>query len=244
LLLGDLNNDPVLEAEYLQQVRDGKVDGLMISPLPGTKNVGYYAELAKAAFPLVVIDAAVPKVDLNCVKYDDLAIGRMAVDYLIGKGHRKIGFVEWHGEFSTVKDRYRGYVESHSASGIPVSPDYLLKGPASLSDWHETTLAPLFHLPKPPTAIVAENEIVGNLCVNMLLRLKKRIPADMAVVALGDLLADSFVPVPMTAVALHHEAAVRRALDLLMELIEQPELRQEPPCQYIQKPELIVRKSA
>jgi len=29
-----------------------------------------------------------------------------------------------------------------------------------------------------------------------------------------------------------------------MELIEQPELRQAPPCQYIQKPELIVRKSA
>ena len=77
-----------------------------------------------------------------------------------------------------------------------------------------------------------------------MLRLKKRIPADVAVVALGDLLADSFVPVPMTAVALHHEGAMRRALDLLMELIEQPELRHEPPCQFIQKPELIVRKSA
>ena len=48
----------------------------------------------------------------------------------------------------------------------------------------------------------------------------------------------------MTAVALHHEGAMRRALDLLLELIEQPELRREPPCQFIQKPELIVRKSA
>ena len=120
LLLGDLNYDTLLEAEYLQQVRDGKVDGMIISPLPGMKNVRHYAELAKAAFPLVLIDVCVPKVELNCVRYDDLAIGRMAVDYLIGKGHRRIAFVQWQGEFATVKDRYHGYLESHHAGGIPV----------------------------------------------------------------------------------------------------------------------------
>jgi DNA-binding LacI/PurR family transcriptional regulator len=244
LLLGDLNNNPDLEAEYLQWAGDRKVDGLIVSPLPGPRNSHYYAELAKSRFPLVLIDMAVPNVELNCVKYDDVAVGRMAVDYLIGKGHRRIGFVDSLSEFSTVKDRYRGYVEGHSAAGIQVSPAYLLHGPVSWADWHEGTLAPLFQTRKPPTAIVTENEMVGNLCVNMLLRAKKRIPDDMAVVSLGDLLAGTFVPVPMTAVALHHEGAMRRALDLLMELIAQPELRKEPPCQFIQKPELIVRKSA
>ncbi len=81
-------------------------------------------------------------------------------------------------------------------------------------------------------------------CINLLVRMGKRIPADVAVVAIGDVLAESAVLVPLTVISVHHEEAICRAVDLLVELIENPELRQKPPRHYVQKPALIVRESA
>jgi DNA-binding LacI/PurR family transcriptional regulator len=76
------------------------------------------------------------------------------------------------------------------------------------------------------------------------LRLGKRVPQDVAVVGMGDVVSDAYFPLPMTVVAFHHEEAMARAFDLLMELIERPELRKQPPRQFVQQPELIVRESA
>jgi LacI family transcriptional regulator len=244
LLLGDWNYETTVEAEYLQRIGSGNCDGLMVSPLPGRRNVRHYAQLAKARFPVVVIDNPVPTVPFNTVKYDDVAIARLATDYLFEKGHRRIVFLGERSAFGTGKDRQRGYVESHKAAGVPVNSEYLVMTPTLLARWDSSILERLVHRPEPPTAIIALNEMKAIACVNMLMRLGKRIPGDVAVVALGDVLDDVLVPVPLTAVAFRQEEAMRHALDLLVELIEHPELRDRPPRHYVQKPQLVVRQSA
>ena len=206
LLLGDSNYDHDTEADYLRRALEGRADGLIIEPLPGTANARRFKELAETGFPIVAIDAQVPGVELNCVKYDDEGIARLATDYLFDKGHRAIAFLQWQSEFQTVKDRYQGYVEGHASHGAAVNADYRVTAPASLQNWDKAIVGRLFELPQPPTAIVAENEIVATLCVNALFRLGKRVPHDVAVVGLGDVLSDAYYPVPMTVVSFHHRA--------------------------------------
>jgi DNA-binding LacI/PurR family transcriptional regulator len=244
LLLGDSNYDHATEANYLRGALEGRADGLIIEPLPGDDNAPHYRELLLEGFPMVAIDAQVPGVELNCVKYDDVGIARLAADYLFEKGHRRIAFLQWQSEFQTVKDRYKGYVESHKSHAAAANPDYCVTAPQSLQNWDKDILGRLFALPQPPTAIVAENEIVATLCVNALFRLGKSVPRDVAVIGLGDVLSDAYYPVPMTVVSFRHQQAMCRALDLLMELIGQPELRKRPPQLFVQEPELIVRESA
>jgi LacI family transcriptional regulator len=244
LLLGDWIFQSGIEAEYLQRVLGGGVDGLIVSPLPGSKNVRHYAELAKAHFPLVVIDNPPPAGEFSSVRYDDEAIARLAVDYLLAKGHRRIVFLGEQSAFPTGKLRLRGYLAGHQAAGVAVRPDYILRAPKMLPHWNPGVLDGLLRQPEPPTAIIAINEMKATVCLNMLLRLGRRVPGDVAVVALGDVLDEVFVPVPLTAVAFHHEEAMRHALDMLVELIEQPELRTEPPRHYVQEPRLVVRDSA
>jgi LacI family transcriptional regulator len=244
LLLGDSNYDHATEADYLQRAVDGRADGLLIEPLPGTKNARHYKELIQLNFPIVTIDAQVPGVALNSVKYDDVGIARLAVDYLFEKGHRRIAFLQWQSEFQTVKDRHEGYLESHQAHKSTVNPEYCVTAPKSLENWDKDVLGRLLELKQPPTAILAENEIMATLCVNALLRLGKRVPKDVAVIGMGDVLSDAFFPMPMTVVSLHHEAAMKKALEMLMELIDKPELRKQAPQHYVQEPELIVRESA
>ena len=244
LLLGDSNYESAIEAEYLRRARDGNVDGMIMSALPAPANIPLYEALAAQAFPMVVTECPIPGVDLNCVKYDDIAVGRQAVDYLLGQGHRRIAFLQWQHGFPTVKDRHRGYVEGLVARGIADRPDYLITAPKSLVRWAPDVLRALFRLPEPPTAIITENEIMASMCVNTLLQLGKRIPADMAIVGIGSVLSTSLVPLPLTVVALQHEEAMQRAVALLVRLIEEPELRHQPPCHYTQSPRLIVGESA
>jgi DNA-binding LacI/PurR family transcriptional regulator len=244
LLLGDSNYDHATEADYLRRTVEGRADGLIIGPLPGTKNVRHYKDLVQMRFPVVTIDAQVPGLDLNCVKYDDVGIGRMAVDYLFERGHRRIALLQWRSDFQTVKDRHEGYLASHRAHKMTVNPEYCITAPKSLESWDKSIVGRLFVLPQPPTAILAENEMMATLCVNALLRLGMRVPQDVAVIGMGDVLSDAYYPLPMTVVSFHHEKAVARALDLLMELIDQPDLRKQPPRLFVQEPELIVRESA
>ena len=244
MLLGDSNLDPAVEADYLRKVRDGSVDGLIVSPLPTKKNVAYFRELAETGFPTVVIDNPVPGVSLPCVKYDDLAAGHLAMNHLFQQGHRRIAFLAWRTAFATVKDRLRGYRQGHQQRGLAVDEALVILAPESFVTWQPELLNQALQLPDPPTAIVTENEVTAVLCMNSLLRLGRRIPDDVAVMTFGDALSEQFFPVPLTTVSLCQDKASLKAIELLVELIEHPERVQEPAPPFIQQPELIVRQSA
>ncbi len=245
MLLADCKFDAALEAEHLSHVRDGSVDGLIISPLPIRDNIGHYRELAASGFPVVVIDNAIPGVRMNCVKYDDRAAGAMATDYLAAKGHQRIAFVgRGSCEFHTVQDRRESYLDRHRRRRIPVNPAHLLTMPRAFRDWTPATFERLLSQPAPPTALLTENEMVAVVCMNILLQCGARIPQDVAVMAIGDTLLDALVPVPMTTISLHPEQAATKAVELLVKLIENPKLRRKKPLVYVQKPSLVVRKSA
>lgn len=63
---------------------------------------------------------------LSSVGVDEHNAARMAVDYLIGKGHRQIALLGGDFEYSYLsRQRYRGYMDSLGAHGISVCEDLL-----------------------------------------------------------------------------------------------------------------------
>jgi DNA-binding LacI/PurR family transcriptional regulator len=244
MFLGDSDYSAEIEASYLHRLRDGGVDGLIISPLAGGKNNRLIAGLVKDGFPLVAMDNPLPGVQVNTVRYDDYAGAAKAMDFLFEKGHRRIAFLQQQIEFQTVRDRHRAYRDSYAKRGLPFHPEDVITAPPSLKEWNYLTVAQLLQQPNHPTAILTENEIMASVCISTLERLHKKIPQDVAIIAFGDVLIEQLTPVPLTAVALHQEAASRKALDLLLELIQNPDLHNAPPREFLQQPELIVRQSA
>jgi DNA-binding LacI/PurR family transcriptional regulator len=243
MLVGDSDYDPAVEAECLRAVRDGSSDGLLVSPLAGRRNLPVYRKLADSGFPVVAVMDAVPGHRIPCVKYDDLGAGRMATDYLLTKGHRDIAFAGWHTEFQTVRDRYQGHAESHQACQVVLRPELRLQLPKSLTQVRES-LAAALGLRASPTAILAENEMVGLACFNALIQLGRRVPDDVAVMVFGDELPEGAAPVPMTAVSLQQSELCQRALALLLEQIHQRGQTTKSPVVESIRPELVVRESA
>jgi LacI family transcriptional regulator len=165
------------------------------------------------------------------------------MDYLFEKGHRRIAFLQQQTEFQTVRDRHRAYLDSYERHGVKFHAADVITAPMNVKEWDGSILARALRQSEHPTAILTENEIMASLCVGTLEHLQKRIPEDVAIIAFGDSLIDQFTPIPLTAVALHQEEASREALELLLELIEDPQMRKKPPRQILHQPELIVRKS-
>ncbi len=243
MLLGDSNHDVEMEREHLVRAREGSVDGLLISPIPGRSNKNAYLDMAKTGLPFVAIDNQISGLETYCVKYDDSAAASIAVDYLAGKGHEQIAFAYSWTDFQTVKDRQAGYIATLNRLGLPARSNFH----SPLSTMRCEAAEAILKLMKSriaPTALLAENEIMALVCMNTLIQAGFKIPQDIALIAIGDTLADHFSPIPLTTVSLRHDLMCHKAVETLHNMIENPKAAKQPAVQEIIKPELIIRASA
>lgn len=244
-LLSDADYDPALEADGLRRLLDGRVDGAIVTPVPTTGNAPYFKRLIAASFPLVLMDNRVPGVKAHCVKYDDAGGTSTAMEYLFGKGHQRIGFFGCHLHFNTVRDRYAAFVKSHQERGIDGWEERSLAqegGPAS--GQVAERLAEVLRSPEPPTAILAENELMATTCIHALHAQVRRVPQDVAVLSFGGATSPALAPMPLTSISLHPEKAAEEAVHLLLDLVAHPERRKATPRTVVVKPELVLGESA
>ncbi|MEI6514812.1 MAG: LacI family DNA-binding transcriptional regulator [bacterium] len=243
MLLGDSNYSPELEREHLARARDGSIDGLIVSPIPGHRNAAIYRKIAESGFPFVAIDNRVENVKTNCVKYDDADAASLAVEHLAGKGHRHIAFIHSRPEFQTVKDRLAGYRKTIQQLRLPLLDEFqapipLVPAEASVS------IRALMRRKPTPTALLVENEIMAMVCMNTLLQAGYKIPQDAAVIAIGDTLTEHFAPVPLTTVSLKHDLMCEKTVNLLKHFIDSPRSVKLTPVTEIIRPGLVIRASA
>lgn len=117
------------------------------------------ADLAVAGMHVVFVDAPARGVPHTVV--DDVRGGLMATSYLIGLGHRRIGFIGDMGDgglgFSSTADRRRGYRQALAMAGIPEDRALICRGQPGSAAAEQMALR-LFRLPDPPTAIFAASD--------------------------------------------------------------------------------------
>jgi LacI family transcriptional regulator len=80
-----------------------------------------------------------------------------AVEYLLGLGHRRIGFIGGRPEIMSSGRRLKGYRDALIQAGIEIDESLILPGDFSTQTGYERALQ-LFSLSSPPTAIFASND--------------------------------------------------------------------------------------
>lgn len=87
---------------------DGKVDGVIVI---GQVHRSYIEILSKLTIPLIFVDFYDNRYHVDSVISDSFNGGYMITDYLVSKGHRKIGFFGTLNATSSINDRYLGYLK-------------------------------------------------------------------------------------------------------------------------------------
>lgn len=238
VLIGNTQNDPGRESDYLGFIASNKADGLIL--LTGHLPYGLAQRGGAASLPPVVAvneplrDGSVPFVGV-----DNFEGARIATDYLIAQGHRRIAFIG-HSTAKLVNAmREEGYRGSLAAAGIRVDPALILDGDGT-TESGRAAAEQMFVRDTLPTAFFCVNDATA---LGVIIALNARgydLPGDFSVMGFDDISFASFVTPALTTMKQPRLNIGEAAMDLLLALLEgnEPD-RQE----VLLRSELIVRNS-
>ncbi|MEV4418147.1 LacI family DNA-binding transcriptional regulator [Catellatospora sp. NPDC049609] len=158
------------------------------------------AELRRLNIPLVIVDpAGVPPQEAPTIGAANWAGGLRATEYLIGLGHRRIGFIAGPPRLMCSRARLDGYRTAMQAAGLPVDDSLIYQG----DFYHESGYAGgslLLEHAAPPTAIFASSDQMALGVYEAVRRRGLRVADDVSVVGFDDLPEVRWSSPPLTTV--------------------------------------------
>jgi LacI family transcriptional regulator len=238
-LIANTDNDPDRERADFEAMRARHVDGLITAT--ARRDHGLPADLENVSLPVVLVNRRLDGGARPSVVADDISGVALAVEHLVGLGHRRIAHLAGPQQLSTGYLRLEGFTRAMKATGIEPDPDLILAGEAFVESEGERLCAELLGRDTGATAIVAGNDLMALGCYHAFRDRGIVCPVEISVVGYNDMPFASWFNPPLTTVHLPHYEIGVRAADLLLEHFLDPEVEPE---QVTLEPELVVRGSS
>lgn len=116
-----------------------------------------------------------------CVNNDDHQGARMAVDYLVEHGHRKIGIICGPVNSIPTHRRLSGYQESLMNNHLTLYPEYIFSGDWSIQSGYRAA-EHLFSMQDPPTAVFSMNDNMAIGVIKYMNHHSMRTPEELSLV--------------------------------------------------------------
>lgn len=203
-------------------------------------------EFIKEKIPVICVEEEVK--GLHNIKFDNHAGGYLGTEYLINSGRKKIavisGRLESGGHTNQVPgERLQGYKDALKKHGIKFDKNLV----AESLTYKASEAAEIYRL-----LLMGRRDIDAVFCtagdetaISVLREAKKngtKIPGELAVMGFDDLFFSDLVEPPLTTIKQDIYALGGQAFDTALRYIQ--ESAEYEPCTIINKPQLIVRKSA
>lgn len=223
------------EAEYVARLSRGMVDGLLIVLPRGLPD--YVEQLRAEAFPFVLIDYDDDAPGCSVVNASNRSGTREAIRYLVGLGHRWIGFITGRDNVGATHARLAGYHEEMAAAGLDVRPGDVLQGDFLEARGHAAAIEMLSR-PDRPTAIFASSDMAAFGVVRAAGDLAIAVPGGLSVVGFDDLPEAARATPALTTVRQPLREMGRVAVNQLLGRLDDPG---QPPTRVVLDTELVVR---
>ncbi|MBU6298840.1 MAG: LacI family DNA-binding transcriptional regulator [Alphaproteobacteria bacterium] len=171
------------------------------------------------------------------VRIDDHAAAYDMTTYLIGLGHRRIGFIKGTAGHGDAKARFEGYLAALADGGLPFVEDVCVQGQFTYQSGMEASER-LFALKKRPTAIFACNDDMAAAVLATSQRFNLKIPQQLSVAGFDDSLVAQVVWPRLTTCRQPIEEMAQAAMSILTQRSDDNE-----PFEVRLDHELVVRES-
>ncbi|MBW7453422.1 LacI family DNA-binding transcriptional regulator [Paenibacillus sepulcri] len=180
LMLCNIIEDNDKELKYLQVFKQMRVDGIIIMHEKLSDEI---RELIMSLdIPLLFSSVKPADQPFVSVIIDDYAASYDATRYLIGLGHKRIGFLG--GDMSDVtsgQNRYIGYTDALAESGIPVAIDYIRFGDYKTQSGYNL-MKEILNCDTRPTAVFAVSDDMAVGAMNCIHDHGLKVPEDLSVI--------------------------------------------------------------
>ena len=200
--------------DYVEKVRTRHVDGIVFLGFLKDR-ISDFAGVLEAEIPSVYLDLDIVAKCASYVMSDNRQSGRMAAEYLVELGHRKIGLIDGDHLSKPAQDRFTGFQEALSGKGVVFSRDWTFQGGFSEEDGYRA-MQSMLQLPKRPTAIAVQDSMAVGV-IKALRDAGLSVPEDMSLVGFDDMEHSRYCD--LTTVRQNKEKMGQAASELLLRII-------------------------
>lgn len=216
------------------------------------KNVHAAGLITLSSFPSESLDAISKVVPLvQCCEYnpqanhpyvtiDNYESAKLATEYLIISGRKKIAFFNGPLCYQMTVDRRRGYTDALKEAGMEINPDYYIQLNSTSFDSASSTISKKFDSGIIPDAIFAASDIFAAAAIKEIMRRGYKVPNDIAVVGFNNSSISMMTTPTITTVSQPSYKMGHCACDVLHNIIANPQLEIG---NHILKTEFVIRES-
>jgi DNA-binding LacI/PurR family transcriptional regulator len=224
---------------YMELFARGQVDGFILANT--IQDDPRIANLIEEQIPFASFGQANDEWDFCWVDVDGRHGIQLAMDHLLGAGHRRVAFISWPEGSQSGYHREQGYLSRLEEAGITLNPEWIQRGEDS-AQTGAYGVADLMSLPAAarPTAVVCVSDLIAIGAMNAAAAAGLEPGRDVAIIGFDDVPMAEFLHPPLTTV----RQPIPEIGEILMEmLLSQINDHPLPSKSVLLKPELMIRES-
>ncbi len=221
VILCSSNNDPVLEAKYLESLERRWVDGIIFSRITGDTFKERIPRLLANKMKMVFVDRVPSENDLPIarVEINNEKEAYKATEFLIRLGHRDIACITGPLNTRIAQQRLEGYRKALKDNNLPIRGEFIVEGTFKLDSGFKAVNI-LLDRNIPFTAIFACNDLMAIGAIKALRKRNLRIPEDISIVGFDGIPLSEYIEPSLTTVVQPIYEMGRTAAKLLLEGIK------------------------
>lgn len=224
---------------YGDLVRSRRADGILVS---GPRVDDEELPRIHAENIPVVMMGQLPDTSIPFVDVDNVRGAWMAVQHLIGLGHRRIAMItNASPAYTASRDRLAGYRQALEEAGIAYDETLVRYGDFTDESGAEAMRDLLGQTP-PPTAVFSASDVVALGALSVIHAARLHVPGDIALVGFDDIPLAEYIDPPLTTIRLPAYGLGWGAGQMLTRLIADRDEVAE--TQVLLETKLIVRESS
>ncbi len=185
-----------------------------------------YGDILKRGCPLAIIDLDPDEArkfrggqaNLTLINSMDYEGAYMAVEYLLGLGHREIGLLAGRMSTYSGRERYKAFVDCMGNNGLPVRDEFILYGEFLKSNT-EQEVTRLIGRGEMPTALFSCNDDMALAAIDIFKSKGIRVPQDISIIGFDDIAISAHVSPALTTVKVPIYDMARKAVDSVIHAI-------------------------
>lgn len=224
--------------KYLQLLSEKRVDGVIFTS--EVLKEQYYEFINKINVPVVLLSTKSEEFQIPYVKVDDFKAAYSATEYLIKKGHTRIGMLSGpEKDVIAGKPRIEGFVKAMKDYNIPCDNNNIVVTDGFAFEQGHSGLLDILKLKPDITAIFAASDEIAIGAVSSAYQLGIKVPEDLSIIGYDNINLASLTIPPLTTVHQPFMEMGEIAGNMLLDLMENEHL----PESTIVKHSIVERKS-
>lgn len=206
--------------DYEEQVKWLINDTASAVVLLGTELMEEDLEIYKGAkCPFLILDYWNSDMSFNGVLINNSDSARMAVEYLIGKGHKEIGYLRGSFRIKAFKSRAVGYRITMNKHNLTPNTKHTFTLSTTMDGAYKDMAEQLKRRTDLPTAFFADNDMIALGAMKALREAGYRIPEDISIIGFDDLPFCEIVTPRLTTLRVSKQEmgqlAIKRIIDMM-----------------------------